>query len=132
MAAPEDKRFEFVVSRLRKYGYEVDERAKRKIKLAINYAVDLGSVEREAIELTEEEKKAITYLIEKIKSSKEAEEIQGSIFDAARKNGIPPRDFFKTLYKIFLGRDRGPRLGPYIWDLGKERAIQILEQAVRR
>ena len=91
--------------------------------------MDLGSVERESVELSEREKEAIAYLIERIKSSESPEEVQGGIFDAARKNGISPRDFFKTLYMIFLGRDRGPRLGPYIWDLGKDRAIRILKEA---
>ncbi|MDW8021549.1 MAG: lysine--tRNA ligase [Nitrososphaerota archaeon] len=129
-AAPEDRRFEFVVDRLRRYGYEIDEGAEKKIRLAINYAVDLGPVEKEFIELSEPEKRAIAYLIERIRVSKDPEEIQGGIFDAARRNGLAPKIFFKTLYKIFLGRDKGPRLGPYIWDLGKEKATWILEKAI--
>ncbi|MCD6420942.1 MAG: lysine--tRNA ligase [Thaumarchaeota archaeon] len=132
IAAPEDRRFEFVVSRLRKYGYDIDERAEEKIRLAINYAIDLGSIEKEPVELSDAEKKAIQQLIQAIEKAKTPEEIQSSIFDSARSNALNPKDFFKKLYQIFLGRDRGPRLGPYIWDLGKDRAISILREAISR
>ncbi len=130
IAAPEDKRFEFIVSRLRKYGYEVDERVREKIMLAINYAVDLGAVERALVELSEQERKAISELIELIEAAENGEEVQSAIFETARKHGLSPKNFFKKLYKIFLGRDSGPRLGPYIWDLGKNRAIEILRSNV--
>ena len=130
VAAPEDKRLEFVISRLRKYGYEVDERAEEKIRLAVSYAADLGVVERKPVKLSEQERKAILELIRKIEAAENAEEVQSAIFQAARNNGLSPRSFFKTLYQIFLGRDRGPRLGPYIWDLGKSRAIEILRSNI--
>lgn len=129
-AAPEDKRLEFVMSRLRKYGYEIDERAEEKVKLAVNYASDLGVVERKPVKLSEQEKKAVLELIERIEAAESAEEVQSAIFQVARENGLSPKTFFKTLYQIFLGRDRGPRLGPYIWDLGKSRAVEILRSNV--
>ncbi|MCD6235624.1 MAG: lysine--tRNA ligase, partial [Thaumarchaeota archaeon] len=132
MAAPEDKKLEFVVSRLKKYGYQLDERAERKVRLAINYASDLGRVEKERVELSEAERKAISQLIERIKAAASSDEIQGAIFEAARSNGLSPREFFKKLYMVFLGRDRGPRLGPYLWDLGKDRAITVLEECIGR
>jgi len=129
MIAPEDKRFEFVVSRLEKYGYKIEGRAEAKIRLAINYAADLGAVEREQVELSWAEREAIKQLIEKIRSANSAEEVQSEIFDVARKNKLSPKEFFKKLYLILLSKDHGPRLGPYIWDLGKERVISILEEA---
>jgi len=130
VAAPEDKRLEFVISRLRKYGYEVDERAEEKIRLAVSYAADLGAVERKPVKLSERERRAVLELIRGIEAAESAEEVQSAIFQAARSNGLSPRSFFKTLYQIFLGRDRGPRLGPYIWDLGKSRAIEILRSNI--
>ena len=121
-----------MVSRLKKYGYQLDERAERKVRLAINYASDLGRVEKERVELSEAERKAISQLIERIKAAASSDEIQGAIFEAARSNGLSPREFFKKLYMVFLGRDRGPRLGPYLWDLGKDRAITVLEECIGR
>jgi len=131
LIAPEDKRLDFVVDRLRRYGYEIDERALQKIRLAMNYALDMGVVKREPVELSEVERRAIEDLAERIKVAESSDEIQSAIFETARKHGIGVKVFFKKLYQIFLGRDSGPRLGPYLWDLGKERALKILEQYVK-
>ncbi|RLG01318.1 MAG: lysine--tRNA ligase [Thaumarchaeota archaeon] len=130
LIAPEDKRLDFVVDRLRRYGYEIDERALQKIKLAINYALDMGVVKRELVELTESEKNAVKDLAERIKVAESSEDVQSAIFEIARKHGIGVKQFFKKLYLVFLGKDHGPRLGPYLWDLGKERALQILKQYI--
>lgn len=130
--APEGREFEFVVTRLRRYGYEVDERVEEKIRLAINYARDLGRVEGKPVELSEDEKRAIQRLIELIEGSRSGEEVQSAIFQAARELGLSPREFFRKLYMIFLGRDRGPRLGPFLWDLGKGRVIEILRSSLSR
>ena len=41
-----------------------------------------------------------------------------------------PKNFFKTIYKILLGRESGPRLGPYILESGKETIIRKLEDSL--
>ncbi|MEM2188600.1 MAG: lysine--tRNA ligase [Nitrososphaerota archaeon] len=132
LVAPDGKELEFIVTRLRRYGYELDERAVEKIRLAINYARDLGAVERKPVELSEEERKAIGELMELIKASQSGEEIQSAIFQAARSAGLSPREFFKKLYLIFLGRESGPRLGAFLWDLGKDRALEILRSSLQQ
>jgi lysyl-tRNA synthetase class 1 len=53
--------------------------------------------------------------------------LQSEIFEIAKRNGIEPAQFFKALYKVLLGSERGPRLGPYIVDLGKDRVKETLE-----
>ena len=131
LIAPEDKRLDFVVDRLRRYGYEIDEKVLEKIRLAVNYALDMGVDERELVELTEVEKNAVKDLAERIRVAESSEDVQSAIFEIARKHGIGVKNFFKKLYLIFLGRDHGPRLGPYLWDLGKERALKILKQYIR-
>ena len=130
LIAPEDKRLDFVVNRLRRYGYEIDERALQKIRLAINYALDMGAVERKPVELTGVEREAVKDLADRIKAAESPDEVQSAIFETARRHGIEVKSFFKKLYQIFLGRDSGPRLGPYLWDLGKERALKILEECL--
>ncbi|MEM4501310.1 MAG: hypothetical protein QW512_04180, partial [Thermofilaceae archaeon] len=132
LVAPDGKELEFIVARLRRYGYELDERTMEKIRLAINYARDLGAVERKPVELSEEERKAIGELMELIKASQSGEEIQSAIFQAARSAGLSPREFFKKLYLIFLGRESGPRLGAFLWDLGKDRALEILRSSLQQ
>ena len=108
-----------------------NERALQKIRLAMNYALDMGVVKREPVELTEVEREAVKDLADRIKAAESPDEVQSAIFETARRHGIEVKSFFKKLYQIFLGRDSGPRLGPYLWDLGKERALKILEQYVK-
>jgi lysyl-tRNA synthetase class 1 len=46
------------------------------------------------------------------------ETIQNAAFEALKRNGLKPGDFFPVVYSILLGSDRGPRLGPYVIDSG--------------
>ncbi|PUA31888.1 MAG: lysine--tRNA ligase [Candidatus Terraquivivens tikiterensis] len=131
MFAPRGKAEEFVISRLLKYGYKVDDEVLRRLKLAMNYAQRFGRVERGLVELSENERAAVRQLASKILEVKSPEELQHSIFELARSNGIEPQQFFKKLYEIFLGIPRGPRLGPYLFDIGKDEALRLLEPYLR-
>lgn len=132
LVAPEDKKEEFIISRLSRYGYKIGDEELKKIRLAINYAKDFGVVKKEAVTLTSREKEAIIELMNTITQAQSANEIQNAIFTIARKHGIDPPEFFKKLYRIFLGRDYGPRLGPYLWDLGIDKVKKILEELVNK
>ncbi len=129
--APQGKVEEFLASRLLKYGYKVDEEVSRKINLAINYAQRFGRVKRGLVELSENERTAVRQLASKILEVKSPEELQHSIFELARSNGIEPQQFFRRLYEIFLGMSRGPRLGPYLFDIGKDEVLRLLEPYLR-
>ena len=72
----------------------------------------------------------MTDLIEVIKKESDVQTIQTSVFEIARKNGLEPKQFFKLLYTILVGAEYGPRLGPYIIDVGKENVAEILSQYV--
>jgi lysyl-tRNA synthetase class 1 len=61
-----------------------------------------------------------------------AEVLQSDIFNIARKHGLQPREFFKTLYTILLGTPTGPRLGPYIVTMGPPSVIAALKRAANR
>ncbi len=130
-AAPEENVVDFVLKRLKKYGMigEDVEGLEEKILLARNWALEVMAKPK-PVSLSEAERRAIMDLIEVLRRTNDPSIIQNSIFEVARKNGIKPPDFFKTLYLIFLGLDRGPRLGPYIADIGVERAIDILSSSV--
>jgi len=125
--APQGKVEEFVISRLAKYGYKIDDEVLRRVRLAINYAQKFGRVKRGPVELNENEKMAVRQLASKILEVNSPEELQHSIFELARSNGIEPQQFFKKLYEIFIGIPRGPRLGPYLFDIGKEEVLKRLE-----
>ena len=130
LIAPPEKRLEFIITRLEKYGYKVDERVREKIELAVNYALDFGSVEREPVEISEEEREALKLLLKRIEEAGSPEDIQNAVFEAARSKGLKPRKFFEKLYLIYLGRRSGPRFGPYVWDMGKEKGVEILRRFI--
>ncbi|MEM1985587.1 MAG: lysine--tRNA ligase [Nitrososphaeria archaeon] len=128
--APEGKEVEYVVNKLKQYGMikEADEKVIQRIKLAINWAKEMHEVKREKIQLNEKEKQMIKELISTL--TNDPKESQQAIFQTAKKYEVEPKDFFKTLYKILLGTESGPRLGPYIVDIGLEKARTILAQAI--
>lgn len=125
-----ENREEFIIKRLKKYGMikEVDEDLLNKIRLACNWADDFG-VEREKriITLRDNEIKALKEFRDILTKEIDAREIQTKIFNIARNNNIEPREFFRLLYNILLGTDKGPRLGNYIADIGEGRKNIIKE-----
>jgi len=132
--APKESDFQFIAEKLGRYGYirgEASEDVKRRIEYALNWIEDFSEVKETTLELKPEEKEAIKQLMQVINSEEDAEKIQTAIFEVAKKNRIKPKDFFTTLYMILLGTSSGPRLGPYITDMGRDTVIEALERNLR-
>jgi lysyl-tRNA synthetase class 1 len=127
-----DNRIDYVINKLKSYGTikEKSDELVERIKLAGNWADDLGQFEKAEIAVDEKQKHALSDLIEVIKSESDPKNLQTKIFEVARSNGIEPKDFFKLLYAILVGAERGPRLGPYIIDVGKEGVMEAIKQYV--
>jgi len=91
----------------------------------------LSLVEKMKKDITEKDLqsavKAILSLVEKMKKDITEKDLQSAVYDIARENNLQPRDFFKLMYKLILGKESGPRLGPFIVTIGKERVIKLLE-----
>ena len=135
--APKSRETEFITEKLQGYGYlpkgqQPDENLKKRIEYALNWVRDFEEIRETAITLKPEEKAAIKELIETLKSEEKAEKIQNAIFDIAKKHGIPPPEFFKTLYTILIGAPQGPRLGPYIVAMGKQNVINALQRTLNQ
>ncbi len=100
---------------------------------ALNYVRDIKSrflVERPV--LSREVRAAIEEFLSRIAEGMSAEEIQSTAFDACRARGISPREFFSAVYRLLVGADRGPRLGPLIGRLGVERAKSLIHESLSR
>ncbi|MEM0117646.1 MAG: lysine--tRNA ligase [Conexivisphaerales archaeon] len=127
--APPDSPVEYVLKKLE--GYRMIQAGERspelieRIQMARNWALEVKG-ETPEVKIEEVQRKALLELVERIKTSASAEQVQNAIFETAKSHSIPASDFFSLLYLILLGTDRGPRLGPYIFDLGKERVVKIL------
>ncbi len=55
---------------------------------------------------------------EKLKDDMNAKDIHNFVYEYARENGIEPREMFKSIYKTLIGKERGPRLGNFLYTIG--------------
>jgi lysyl-tRNA synthetase class 1 len=123
-------RLDYVINKLKSYGTvkEATDELVERTKLAGNWADDFGRFEEAQVLLDENQKRALSDLVEVIQSEGDPKNLQTKIFEVARGNGIEPKDFFKLIYAILLGSERGPRLGPYIIDVGRDRVVGVLKK----
>ncbi len=135
--APKGREENFITETLQNYGYlqksqTLGEGLKERIGYAFSWIKDFEEIKETAVSLTSEEKNAVTELIEVLQIEDEAEKIQNAIFNTAKKHGLQPSSFFKTLYMILIGVPQGPRLGPYILAMKKQNVIAALKRTLNK
>ena len=133
--APKDGEEEFIIEKLRSYGYlqknqAFDEGLKRRVEFALNWIKDFEEIKETSISLTLQEKEALKELIKVLRVEGEPEKIQNAIFNIAKKHNLKPAEFFRTLYSILIGVSQGPRLGPYVLAMGKQNVINALDRVL--
>jgi lysyl-tRNA synthetase class 1 len=135
--APKECVEEFIEEKLRNYGYlqktqHLDDELKKRVAYAENWTVDYQEIKETSVPLTEQEKKAVAALIDILGVSEDPDLIQNGIFNAAKNNGMQPRDFFRVLYTILMGAPQGPKLGPYVLAMGKQNVVAALQRALAK
>jgi lysyl-tRNA synthetase class 1 len=133
--APKGSEEEFITEKLRSYGYlqknqTLDDDLRRRIEYASNWVRDFEEIKETAMTLTGEQKEALNELVEVLRVEDEAEKIQNIIFNTAKKHGVQPAEFFRTLYTILIGVPQGPRLGPYVLAMGRQNVIDALNRTL--
>ncbi len=58
--------------------------------------------------------------------------LQTLVFQVSKEAGASAKDWFKTLYRVFLGQSSGPRIGTFIALLGYEKTIERLEAHLKK
>ena len=106
---------------------KTDPKINNLIKLAGNFANEFDISEKFEIELDDVARKALSELVRILKSDEEIEDLQNSIYQIAKSNEIPPKDFFRILYQIILSATQGPKIGPFILDIGKTNVAKTLQ-----
>jgi lysyl-tRNA synthetase class 1 len=134
--APQGSEEAFIADRLRGYGVlqkseTLDEGLKKRISYALNWIKDFEEIKEAPASLSEKERMAVSELIEILQREEESEKLQNAVFEVAKKNGVQPAVFFKTIYSILIGVPQGPRLGPYILAMGKQNVISALNRALK-
>lgn len=72
------------------------------------------------------QKKHYKYSQTSFSAEEEPEDIQNTIYQIAKTNEIQPKEFFRVLYQIILGTSRGPKIGPFISDIGRKQVSKTL------
>jgi lysyl-tRNA synthetase class 1 len=118
--------------RIKQVSKDVEEEVSKRLEFAKRWYEDFlkAKVQTEKIEVGEKEREVIEELIKTIEKEDDGEKLQKEIFEIARSSGIGIQEFFKLIYKIILNSDRGPRLGPYIIESGKEDIIRKLREVI--
>ncbi len=82
------------------------------------------------VEITDQERAAVHALTEVVKVMDELDnkEYTTRVYDSAKDNGLDTGDFFKLIYSLMIGKDKGPKLGPFLQTCGKEKVLSILQR----
>jgi len=126
-----DDRIERVTSKLIDYGTIKEKgnmNVEELIKLAGNYSDDFEETKIPATKITVDDssKVALKQLADLLQNDETPEDLQNSIYSIAKENQVQPKDFFKILYQIILSKDRGPKIGPFIEDIGKKKVADAI------
>lgn len=103
------------------------------VKKGMNYYRDFILPNKKYRIASEEEKEMLKALEDRLMQYEGDDEndIQTLPFDVARTYDIAPKDFFRTIYEILLGQERGPRFGTFVNLVGKDKVLAMLNNACR-
>ena len=127
-----DNRLERIASKLIDYGTinETNSNVEELIKLAGNYSDDFEETKIPGTKFTIDDytKEALRQLTDILSKNEKIEDLQNSIYTIAKENQVQPRDFFRILYQIILSTDRGPKIGPFIEDIGTKKVAESFKK----
>jgi lysyl-tRNA synthetase class 1 len=79
-------------------------------------------------EFDAETEAALDELADFVAEGHDGEEIQGEIYETAKRHDIEVGDFFEAGYELFLETDNGPRLGPFLDALDEQFVLDRLRR----
>ncbi|MDH5463092.1 MAG: lysine--tRNA ligase [Nitrosopumilus sp.] len=125
-----ENRDERVMKKLLDYGVikNPEPEIEELIRLAGNFSDEFDQQEKTQVNLQNNEKKALKILVDALNTDEKLEDIQNTIYQTAKSNDVEPKDFFKILYQIILGTSRGPKIGPFISDIGRKQVAKKLSE----
>ncbi len=92
------------------------------------FTLKTSSDQAEAVdEISAKVLRAVADQVRKLDSHTEAS-LSESIYAAAQDNGMDPKDLFRLIYTVLIGKEKGPRLAGFIITAGKDKILPILEK----
>ncbi|MEF8783517.1 MAG: lysine--tRNA ligase [Haloarculaceae archaeon] len=98
----------------------------RRTGNAFDYELKRG--EMPDVDFEEATERALDELADFIAEGHDGDEIQGEIYEAARRHDIPVGEFFAAGYRLFFDDDEGPKLGPFLANLDREFVVDRLRR----
>jgi len=128
---------------LKRNNYNIEEiddeslkRLKERLIMARNWALKYGEKivllnKDESIQeyenLNDDQKNFVKVFFNKIKDIEfDALILHNLVYDTAKELGLNPKDCFRSLYRVLLGKDYGPKLGAFLAIQGKERIFDVV------
>jgi len=133
---PEKNQVDFVLNKLKEFGRvkevttAVKDEAERRMEFALAWYSTFEEKEKMQLKIGQKEKDIVKKLIALIEKENNGEALQKEIFELVQSSKIDTSEFFKLVYMIILNSERGPRLGPYIIERGKEEVIKKLKEVL--
>ena len=98
----------------------------RRTDNAFNY--DLQREAMPDVEIDAATGQALDELADVVESGATPEEIQGEIYETARRHDLDVGDFFATGYRLFFDQSEGPKLGTFLGKLDREFVLARLRR----
>jgi len=83
------------------------------------------------VELTEPERKGVVLLADELSTrftGHDEKSLSEAIYRIAGEAGLEAKAFFTAMYRVLVGKERGPRLAGFLLTIGQERVLSILEE----
>ncbi|MFN2312109.1 MAG: hypothetical protein ABR590_08645, partial [Spirochaetia bacterium] len=91
----------------------------------------MKTAEQGLVEVGSAEAAAIAGLAELLKNQWDSltdKALAEELYRVSRDAGVEPKDFFVVMYKVLIGKEKGPRLAAFIRTVGRERVVALLER----
>ncbi len=95
-----------------------------------DFRFHLKAAEEEMIGIGEEERRFISALADHLEpdfDSFDEKSLGELLYSIAGEHGLEPKDMFTLMYRLLIGKKKGPRLAGFILTAGKDRIIPILK-----
>ncbi|HUT27402.1 MAG TPA: lysine--tRNA ligase [Methanomassiliicoccales archaeon] len=88
------------------------------------------SPERPDMEINDDERNYIVELLERLRTTEWIGDlIHNAIYETAKKRGLQPKVCFQVLYRLFISRRSGPKLGFFLSTMDKDFVLKRLSEA---
>ena len=82
------------------------------------------------LEVSDTERKALSALAAEVDKLDEHSEqsLSEAVYRIAAESGFEPAEFFALVYRVLIGKEKGPRLAAFIITAGRDRIQRILQK----